>query len=326
MSNYNNNHNNNNNNKILYRALSFLLLTNAVLVTVSASAIENESRSLQAGSYGGGSSSSSGSGAGSAAAVGLIAGLAAKSGFFGTIGGKVVLAIIILIVIIAVVVRYIKKSKGSAPSETKFFEGNDQQDTIDNDNIDKFQQPFYSGLYTGIYDQKGTRMPVQPFEIYFQEQFIEADDEDEYVGTIFHAITGKGADMVGPYTLSGKSVGNKISITKKYYGAGNQITDVGHEVTLRLDKLGDSHIFEGKFFVNTEEVHEQGLYQMWPVGYNINATDNPAMSTPTSAAVAVAEIDEENQIPVATATTISSELMGEKEEDFQTISLDHERR
>ena len=317
MSNYNNN------DRILYRSLSFLLLTNAVLVTVSASAIENESRSLQAGSYGGGSSSSSGSGAGSAAAVGLIAGLAAKSGFFGTIGGKVVLAIIILIVIILFVVRYIKKSKGSAPSETKFFEGNDQQDT---DDIDKFQQPFYSGLYTGIYDQKGTRMPVQPFEIYFQEQFIEADDEDEYVGTIFHAITGKGADMVGPYTLSGKSVGSKISITKKYYGAGNQITDVGHEVTLRLDKLGDSHIFEGKFFVNTEEVHEQGLYQMWPVGYNINATDNPAMSTPTSAAVAVAEIDEENQIPVATATTISSELMGEKEEDFQTISLDHEIR
>jgi hypothetical protein len=316
MSNYNNN-------KMLYRTLSFLLLSNAVLVTVSASAIENESRSLQAGSYGGGGSSSSGSGAGSAAAVGLIAGLAAKSGFFSTILGKIVLGIIILIVIIIVVVRCIKKNQGNAPSETKFFEGNDQQDTPDNDNIDKFQHPFYSGLYTGIYDQKGTRMPVQPFEIYFQEQFIEADDEDEYVGTIFHTITGKGADMVGPYTLSGKSVGNKISLTKKYYGAGNHVTDVGHEVTLRLDKLGDSHIFEGKFFVSTNEVHEQGLYQMWPVGYNNNANNNTALSTPPSAAaVAVAEIDEENQIPVATATA----MVGENEENFQTISLDDERR
>jgi hypothetical protein len=293
---------------------------------------ENESRSLQAGSHGGrsghhssgsgtdlgffgyllGSRNSSGSDAGSADA-----GSAAPLG----LRGKIVLAIIVMILVIFhFVVRYIKERKGHAPSETKFFEGNDQHDTIDNDNIDRFQQTFYSGLYTGIYDQKGTRMPLQPFEIYFQEQFIEADDEDEYAGTIFHAITGKGADMVGPYTLSGKSVGNKISITKKYYGAGNQITDIGHEVILRLDKLGDSHIFEGKFFVSTKEVHEQGLYQMWPVGYNNNANNKPAMSTPASAP----EIDEENQIPVATATTITSEMMGEKEEDIQTLSLDHE--
>jgi hypothetical protein len=260
MNTYNKN-NNTTTSKMLYCALSFLLLSNAAIVTVSAVIEENESRSLQAGSGGGGGSS--GSGTGTAASIGFIAALfAAKSGFFSTIAGKVVLSLLVLIVIIGFVLRLRRSCKGIAPSETKFFEANDQQD-------DKFQQPFYSGLYTGIYDQKGIRMPVQPFEIYFQEQSIEADD-DNHAETIFHTITGKGADMVGPYTLSGKSVGDKISIKKQYYGAGNQTTDIGHEVTLRLDKLGDTHIFEGNFFVNTNEIHEQGLYQMWPVGYNNN--------------------------------------------------------
>jgi hypothetical protein len=168
---------------------------------------------------------------------------------------------------------------GEAPSEQEFFEKNDNGDGGE-DGEKNFELPFYSGLYTGIYDQKGTRMPVQPFEIYFQEQFLETDDndnddDDDYSPTMFHTITGKGADMVGPYTLSGKSVGNKCSIIKKYYGQGNQVTDIGHEVTLRLDKLGDTHIFEGVYFVNTDEVQCSALYQMWPVGYNQNQAPPP---------------------------------------------------
>jgi len=266
-----------------------------------------------------------------------------------------VLGIIVIGGIIVLIAKCIKKNRntGEAPSETKFFQGNDQgQDTrsdTDTDScMDQFEQPFYSGVYSGIYDQRGTRMPVQPFEIYFQEQYMEADndddndndsDDDDGPRTIFHTITGKGADAVGPYTLSGKSVGNKVSITKKYYGAGDQITDIGHEVTLRLDKLGDTHIFEGEYYVNTDEVQEKGLYQIWPVGYNNNAAmqQQPqqqqqmyAASPPSphvAAPTATFQVDEENQIPVATATAVPAQMMEEEEEEeFQTISLDHERR
>merc|ERR1712161_88826 len=242
--------------------------------------------------------------------------------------------VILVIAVAGCIYRYCKKSEGEAPAEDKFFEGNgDQgQDATDNDSdTDKFEDPFYSGLYSGIYDQGGTRMPVQPFEIYFQEEFIDSDDEDdddEGPITIFHTITGKGADTVGPYTLSGKSVGNKVSITKKYYGAGDHITDIGHTVTLRLDKLGATHIFEGEYYVDTDQVQEKGLYQIWPVDYNNKAAmqthqlqqqqQQYATSSPPAAAFVA---DEENQIPIATAQAVE-----EQSEEFQTISLERERK
>jgi len=333
-------------NTTLYKALSLFLLLNALVV--AATTAENDmSRTLQAGGRIGGSSSSSSSGAGGALAVGAVAGLA-SSGFFKGTSGHIVLGLIVVVVIVVFIYMRCKKNKGEAPAEEKFFQGNGdqgQEDTTDNDSdIDKFEEPFYSGLYSGIYDQGGTRMPVQPFEIYFQEEFIDSDDEDDDDDgpiTIFHTITGKGADTVGPYTLSGKSVGNKISITKKYYGAGDQITDIGHTVTLRLDKLGDTHIFEGEYYVNTDEVQEKGLYQIWPVGYNNKAAMQQQQlqqqqqqyqqqqqqqqmyaAAPPAAFSAVAfATDEENQIPVAIGTAVD-----EKSEEFQTISLDREGR
>jgi len=332
-------------NTTLYQALSLFLILNTLIVTTvqAAATIENEtkSRTLQAGGRIGGSSSSSSSGAGGALAVGAVAGLA-SSGFFKGTSGHIVLGLIVVVVIVVFIYMRCKKNKGEAPAEEKFFQGNgDQgQDTTDNDSdIDKFEEPFYSGLYSGIYDQGGTRMPVQPFEIYFQEEFIDSDDEDDDDDgpiTIFHTITGKGADTVGPYTLSGKSVGNKVSITKKYYGAGDQITDIGHTVTLRLDKLGDTHIFEGEYYVNTDEVQEKGLYQIWPVGYNNKAAMQQqqlqqqqqqyqqqqqmyAAAPPSAFSAVDFSTDEENQIPVAIGTAVD-----EKSEEFQTISLDRE--
>jgi len=332
-------------NKTMYNFLSLFLLLNTFVIKAFAAESEftlsnNEStRLLQAGSFSGKNSSSGSGSSGAAAGVGALVGLA-SSGFFKTTGGKIVGGVIALVVIVAICYKCIKKKQGEAPSETKFFEGNDQgEDTSEDNSIDNFELPFYSGLYSGIYEQQGTQMPVQPFEIYFQEQFIESDGgDDDSVGptTIFHTITGKGADMVGPYTLSGKSVGNKVSIKKKYYGQGNQAADIGHEVQLQLDKLGDTHIFEGKYYVNTDELQEQGLYQIWPVGYNNNAAmqqpiQQPMHSTPPPPADAFAALnedkiekhdatsqmsDEENQIPVATLVS----------EEFETISLDHEKK
>ena len=307
--------------------LSVILLFNAVIVTLYAAEAEAEietndestNRILQAGSYGGSSSSSGGSSSGAAAGLGLLVGLFASGGS----GGKIIAGVVVAAILVGVCVKYMRRKRGEAPSETKFFEGNNQgedDDVTDNDSIGKFEQPFYSGLYGGFYEQHGARMPIQPFEIYFQEQFLEPedndDDDDDSVFTIFHTISGKGADLVGPYTLIGKSVGNKVSITKKYYGQGNQVTDIGHTVTLRLDKLNDKHIFEGKYFVNTDEVQEQGLYQIWPVGYNDNAT--------TAFDVA----DEESQVPIApvTAIAVASSMTDERSEDFETITLDHEQK
>ena len=332
-------------NTILYQSLSLFLLLNVLItVEVTAATAENEttSRTLQAGgSYRGSSSSSSSSGTGTALAVGALAGLVLDddTGFFKSTGGKIFLGVIVVITIAGIIYRGYERSEGEAPAEEKFFEGNgDQgQEATDNDSdTDQFEDPFYSGLYSGIYDQGGTHMPVQPFEIYFQEEFIDSDDEDDDDNgpiTIFHTITGKGADTVGPYTLSGKSVGNKVSITKKYYGAGDHITDIGHMVTLRLDKLGDTHIFEGEYFVDTDQVQEKGLYQIWPVDYNNKAAmqthqlqqqqqqyqqrQQAQQQMYTYPPVVAFTADEENQVPIATAQAVE-----EQSEEFQTISLD----
>ena len=125
--------------------------------------------------------------------------------------------------------------------------------------------------------------------------------------------------------MKGKSVGNKVSITKKYYRQGNTSTDLGHTVTLRLDKLGpDSHIFEGKWFVHTEEVNSNGMYQIWPVGFTMqNNAPPPPMAgmppppgpdgyqqqqqgllppQPTAVAVAASVSDDEDPVVIAVAT------------------------
>ena len=86
-------------------------------------------------------------------------------------------------------------------------------------------RPIYSGLYHGFYEQGkqrgiNTRMPVQPFELLFEEGSpptpIKKKDDDDHEDTAADGcrITGKGADLVGPYTLSGKALGNKVSMIK----------------------------------------------------------------------------------------------------------------
>ena len=66
---------------------------------------------------------------------------------------------------------------------------------------------------------------------------------------------------------------------KTYYGQENQVTDIGHVVTMRLIRLGNQQIFGGMYYVNTAEVHTNGIYQVWPVRYdkenNNNEEHNP---------------------------------------------------
>ena len=105
-------------------------------------------------------------------------------------------------------------------------------------------------------------------------------------------ITGKGADLVGPYTLSGKALGNKVSMIKTYCGQGNQVTDIGHVVTMRLIRLDNQQIFDGMYYVNTDEVHTNGIYQIWPVGYD---KENNVLPVPPETSIEEMPVDIENQ-------------------------------
>lgn len=332
------------------------------------------SRLLQAGGgFSDSSSSESGGGSGVGAAVGAGILLVTSDPFFRTPGGIVIVILVVLLILAGYAWKSGKfkglcqKNEGDAPDEAHFFETNDTANAAaaaaDNDDeesgnvVRNFDLPFYSGLYTGFYDQRGARMPIQPFEIYFQETTIMediSDDDDDDIDTgpdtKFHIISGKGADLVGPYSLSGKSVGNKVSITKKYYRQGNTSTDLGHTVTLRLDKLGpDSHIFEGKWFVHTEEVNSNGMYQIWPVGFTMqNNAPPPPMAgmpppppgpdgyqqqqqgllppQPTAIAVAASVSDDEDPvvIAVATATPVDDDGDGKKKKKKKKQDADED--
>jgi hypothetical protein len=182
-------------------------------------------------------------------------------------------------------------------------------------------RPFYSGLYHGFYEQGkqrgiNARIPVQPFELLFEEINLDTGMTADKYDAPCHQISGKGADLVGPYTLSGKALGNKVSIIKTYYGQGNQVTDIGHKVKMRLIRLGNQQIFDGMYYVNTSEVHTNGIYQIWPVGYD---KENNVLPVPPEAPIEEVPSDIENQQPeplpevavaVAVATSISDDTDG----------------
>ena len=194
------------------------------------SATAKHSRLLQAGGgFSDSSSSESGGGSGVGAAVGAGILLVTSDPFFRTPGGIVIVILVVLLILAGYAWKSGKfkglcqKNEGDAPDEAHFFETNDTANAAaaaaDNDDeesgnvVRNFDLPFYSGLYTGFYDQRGARMPIQPFEIYFQETTIMediSDDNDDDIDTgpdtKFHIISGKGADLVGPYSLSGEFI------------------------------------------------------------------------------------------------------------------------
>ena len=182
-----------------------------------------------------------------------------------------------------------------------------------------FRRLSYSVLYHGFYEQGkqraiNTRLPVGPFELFFEEIVLDTGEDGN--GISCHRITGKGADLVGPYSLRGKSLGNKVSINKTYHHYhGSEATDSGHVVRIRLSRLDNTQILDGTYSVKTAEVQTSGMYQIWPVGYDKDTnntvpvpTKTPTDNTPSS------DIDNESQqseplptVAVAVTTSFSDD-------------------
>ena len=169
-----------------------------------------------------------------------------------------------------------------------------------------FRRPFFSGLYHGFYEQGkqraiNTKFPVGPFELFFEEIVLDTGENAANTnsnGISCHRITGKGADLVGPYSLRGKSLGNRVSINKTYHHYhGSEATDSGHVVRIRLHRLDNTQVLDGTYSVKTAEVQTSGMYQIWPVGYDKDTnntvpvpTKAPTDTTPSS------DIDIESQL------------------------------
>ena len=137
-------------------------------------------------------------------------------------------------------------------------------------------------MYHGFYEQGkqraiNTRLPVGPFELFFEEIVLDTGEDGN--GISCHRITGKGADLVGPYSLRGKSLGNKVSINKTYHHYhGSEATDSGHVVRIRLSRLDNTQILDGTYSVKTAEVQTSGMYQIWPVGYDKDTNNTVSVS------------------------------------------------
>ena len=83
---------------------------------------------------------------------------------------------------------------------------------------------------------------------------------------------------------------------------------------MRLIRLDSQQIFDGMYYVNTDEVHTNGIYQIWPVGYD---KENNVLPVPPEAPIEEMPVDIQNQQPeplpevaVAVATSISDDTDG----------------
>merc|ERR1719491_292781 len=116
-----------------------------------------------------------------------------------------------------------------------------------------------SGMYVGLYEQNSQQSSLSPFQLYFTQQYQENDSRKP---TNTCNITGEGADTVGSYTMTGKTCGYNVSITKHYVpNTGDPIENLGHKVHLRLTKEGST--LTGKYYIKTHKWQGSGVYQIW---------------------------------------------------------------
>merc|ERR1712238_417617 len=116
-----------------------------------------------------------------------------------------------------------------------------------------------SGMYAGLYEQNSQQSSLSPFQLYFTQQYQENDSRKP---TNTCNITGEGADTVGSYTMTGKTCGNNVSITKHYVpNTGDPMENLGHKVHLRLTKEGST--LTGKYYIKTHKWQGSGVYQIW---------------------------------------------------------------
>merc|ERR1712161_96633 len=111
----------------------------------------------------------------------------------------------------------------------------------------------------GPYEQNSQQSSLSPFQLYFTQQYQENDSRKP---TNTCNITGEGADTVGSYTMTGKTCGYNVSITKHYVpNTGDPIENLGHKVHLRLTKEGST--LTGKYYIKTHKWQGSGVYQIW---------------------------------------------------------------
>ena len=78
-------------------------------------------------------------------------------------------------------------------------------------------------------------------------------------------ITGSGSDTVGTYAISGiySPQSRRLGLTKVYQlDTGNKLENLGHTVTIQLEWNGNSHQFEGKWYVRTKMFHGEDVFEL----------------------------------------------------------------
>lgn len=110
---------------------------------------------------------------------------------------------------------------------------------------------FESGIWTSRYYQYGTWHGPQELFLSFDPQMTK--------------ITGSGWDDVGQFTVEGtfSEITRRIGLTKTYKaGTGNELQNLGHTVVIQLNENVHSHLFEGKWFVQTSKYHGEDKFNL----------------------------------------------------------------
>eukprot|EP00928_Gymnodinium_smaydae_P099558 TRINITY_DN9538_c0_g1_i2.p1 TRINITY_DN9538_c0_g1~~TRINITY_DN9538_c0_g1_i2.p1 ORF type:complete len:442 (+),score=19.65 TRINITY_DN9538_c0_g1_i2:120-1445(+) len=121
-------------------------------------------------------------------------------------------------------------------------------------------QSWPSGVWRGYYMQFDLTHSLCDFDLVFRED---------------GRVSGKGADDVGHYRISGNFSGDRVAFTKSYiegsrtaYGHVNRETNMGHSVHYRGKMVGDTfgQGFKGEWYIayTRNGYRGKGRFHLWP--------------------------------------------------------------
>jgi len=111
--------------------------------------------------------------------------------------------------------------------------------------------PFHSGIWSSRYFQYTRWHGPYQFSLLFDPQSMK--------------VTGSGSDDVGKFTIDGtySTETSRIALTQKYQaGTGNLSENLGHQVTIQLTWNAQNNQFEGKWYVQTSEYHDEDKFEL----------------------------------------------------------------
>jgi hypothetical protein len=151
----------------------------------------------------------------------------------------------VIIVIVAIIFFYHWWKRQTIPSNETYV--NSLASEIETQDLNQFESGFWSSRY---YQYDIWHGPHRLMLLFDPETW---------------KVKGSGSDDVGSYTIDGfySMKTNRMGLTKTYQrGTGDPQQNLGHNVTIQMTWNSTQHLFEGKWFVQTNKYSGENKFEL----------------------------------------------------------------